>query len=111
MFSMCKADIEYFVAIKDYCYEAMQQHEIMLIKYDKEQKHTTVSFILRKKGIKELITTIIIYKWGECNVGEALGAMGSGSKGPWSNLGGVGMVGQEGIPVHGWLKLGSALTG
>ena len=93
MFSTHKADIEYFVAIKDYYYEAMQQHEIMLIKYVKEQKHATVSFILRKKGIKQLIITIIIYKWDECNcVGEAQGAMGSGSKGSWSNLGGVGMV-------------------
>lgn len=62
MFSMHKADIEYFVAIKDYYYEAMQQHEIMLIKYAKEQKHTIVSFILRKKGIKQLIIPIIIYK-------------------------------------------------
>lgn len=55
MFSMHKADIEYFVGIKDYYYEAMQQHKIMLIKYAKEQKHTTVSFILRKKGIKQII--------------------------------------------------------
>lgn len=98
MFSMHKADIEYFVAIKDYYYEAMQQHEIMLIKYTKEQKHTIVSFILRKKGIKQLIIPIIIYKWDECNMGEAQGAVGSGSKGPWSNLGGVGMVGAGRLP-------------
>lgn len=62
MLSMNKADIDCFVDIKDYYYEAMQGHETVLIKYAKEQKRMTVSFILRKKGIRQLIISVIIYK-------------------------------------------------
>ena len=62
MFSMNKAGIEYFVDIKDYYYETIQRHETVLIKYAKEQKCTTISFVLRKKGIKQLTISKIIYK-------------------------------------------------
>lgn len=72
---MHKADREQFVDIKDDYSEARQQHETVLIKYAKKQKHMTISFILRKKDIKQLIIPIITYKRGERNGGETRGAV------------------------------------
>lgn len=59
---MHKADREQFVDIKDGYSEAMQQHETVLIKCAEKQKHMTLSFILRKKDIKQLIVPTITCK-------------------------------------------------
>lgn len=56
-----KTDRHYFVAIKDYHYEIMQQREAVLIKYAKA-KHTIISFFLRKKGIGLGMMPKIIYE-------------------------------------------------
>lgn len=60
----------------------------------------TISFILRQKGIKQLIISKIIYKSNAGNVGEAQGAVGAGTRVPDLILVGEESWGQESFPAH-----------